>query len=426
MDTLRKKYKYIKRGNNIKMKLLHVLAQLPERTGSGVYYSNMVEGFKKYNHEQKAVFAVQDKYQWYILEDKDRYPVTFKSKELPFPIAGMSDVMPYDNTTYSSMTKEMLELWKSAFIKRLIQVKEEFQPDIIFAHHLWILTSIVREVFPHTKIIGICHNTDLRQASMNPLIKDKYVNNIDKLDYIFSASEEQKQEIEEVYGLAQDKMIAVGGGFNQNIFYFPKEKEKSDKVRLVFCAKIDPSKGIYELVEVYKSLKLDDVTLDIIGSPDKENEEKLDAYIGGDKSIRVYNVENQADLGDELRRKDIFLMPSFYEGLGLMAIESLACGLYVVTTEIEALMSLLGKEIEESGIIKYVPLPGIYDTDKPLEKDLGKFKKDLKEAILLQIGKVRTNKNDPERMEEEIKTFSWEGLVDKMNKLIYSLADFDE
>ena len=39
-------------------------------------------------------------------------------------------------------------------------------------------------------------------------------------------------------------------------------------------------------------------------------------------------------------------MPSYYEGLGLMAIESLACGLYVVTTEIEALMTLLGEEIK--------------------------------------------------------------------------------
>ncbi len=29
------------------MKILHVLAQLPSKTGSGVYYSNMIEGFKK-------------------------------------------------------------------------------------------------------------------------------------------------------------------------------------------------------------------------------------------------------------------------------------------------------------------------------------------------------------------------------------------
>lgn len=407
------------------MKILHVIAQLPARTGSGVYYSNMIEGFKKYNHEQKSIFAVQDGYEWKTLEKKDQYPIRFKSEELPFTIVGMSDVMPYKNTRYSSMTEEMINLWKKAFKEKLVRVKEEFNPDIIFAHHLWILTSLVREVFPDTKIVGICHNTDLRQAYMNPELKDRYVKNIDKLDYIFSASDQQKDEIVEVYDFEKSRIIAVGGGFNGDIFYFPKEKAKSHKIRLVFCAKIDPSKGIYELIEVYKSLKLRDVTLDIIGNPNEENKEKIDRYIEDDNSIRLYNVRDQIALGDELRKKDIFLMPSFYEGLGLMAIESLACGLYVVTTEIEALMSLLGKEIKESGIIKYIPLPRIYDTDKAVKEDLPEFKDNLKEAILTQIEKVRENKVISEEVEEKIKSFSWERLVERMNNMIYLFVEKD-
>lgn len=407
------------------MKILHVLAQLPEKTGSGVYFSNMIEGFKKHNHEQKAVFGDQDEYHWDVLENKDQYPVTFKSKELPFPIAGMSDTMPYESTKYSSMTEEMISVWQEAFKKRLIKIKKDFEPEIIFAHHLWILTSLVREVFPDTKIIGICHNTDLRQAKMNPQLKDKYVNKIHNLDYIFSASNQQKDEIVEIYGIDKNKIISVGGGFNQDIFYFPKEKDQSDKIRLVFCAKIDPSKGIYELIEVYKTLGLEDITLDIIGNPDEENKKKIEDYIKDDSSIRLYNVKNQIALGDELRKKHIFLMPSFYEGLGLMAIESLACGLYVVTTEIEALMSLLGKEIEESGIIKYVPLPGIYDTDKPVKEDLPEFKENLKEAILSQIEKVKENKECHKAMEDKIKSFSWEGLVDNMNNIINSIMQVE-
>lgn len=403
------------------MKILHVLAQLPERTGSGVYYSNMVEGLKKYNHEQKAIFGTQGKYNWNILGREDQYPVSFKSEEIPFPMVGMSDVMPYETTTYTDIDEKMIEIWKEAFKKRLVKAKEEFNPDIIFAHHLWMLTSLVREVFPVTKIIGICHNTDLRQAKMNPQLKENHVKNIGGLDCIFSASEKQKDEIVEAYGVNRSDIIAVGGGFNGDIFYFPKEKDQSDKVRLVYCAKIDPSKGIYELIDVYRSLGVNDVTLDIIGNPDEENKEKIYNYIKDDGSISMYNVKDQATLGNELRKKDIFLMPSYYEGLGLMAIESLASGLYVVTTEIEALMSLLGDEIRESGVIKYVPLPGIYDTDKPVRKDLPKFKEDLREAILEQIKKVRENEKISRHIEEKIKHFSWDGLVGYMNNIINSL-----
>lgn len=403
------------------MKILHVLAQLPAETGSGVYYSNLIEGFKKYNHEQKAIFGYQDEYVWNILDSKEQYPVAFKSKELPFPIVGMSDVMPYENTLYSSMTEEMIEIYRQAFTRKLEKLKEDFTPDIIFAHHLWIVTSLVRELFPDTKIIGICHNTDLRQAKMNPHLKDRYVDKIHELDYVFSASEHQKDEIAKEYGIDRNKIITVGGGYNHNIFYPPMKKEYSDKIRLVFCGKIDPSKGIYELIEVYKSLGIENVTLDIIGTPNEENKRKIEEYIKDDSSIRLYNVENQVALGDELRKKDIYLMPSYYEGLGLMAIESIACGLYVVATEIPALMTLLGEEINESGIIEYVPLPRLYDIDKPVKEDLPEFKENLKKDILIQIERVREKKEIHKEIEDKIRSFSWEELVNNINNIIKSI-----
>lgn len=400
------------------MKILHVIAQLPSRTGSGVYFSNMVEEFKKYGYDQKVIFGNQDNFPWDILDEDHIYSINFKTESLPFPIVGMSDVMPYENTKYSDMTEDMFKLWTDGFRQRLEEVKKDFKPDLIFGHHLWILTSILREVFPDTKIIGLCHNTDLRQARMNPKIKESYVKNIDKLDYIFSASEEQKKEIVEIYGADIKKIVAVGGGFNQNIFYASDKVKNRDKIKLVFCAKIDPSKGIYELIEVYKSLNLSDISLDIIGAPNEENKARVESMIKDDPSIRMYNVKDQLALGDELREKDIFIMPSYYEGLGLMAIESLACGLYVVTSEIEALMTLLGDRVRDSGVIKYTPLPNIYDTDKPLTEELPKFKEDLKLNILDQIDKVRRGLAFPEEIREEIKSHSWEGLVGEMNKFI--------
>lgn len=404
------------------MKILHVLAQLPSRTGSGVYFSNLVENFIKYDYEQRVIFGTQDQFHWDILAEGDTYPVIFKTEELPFPIVGMSDVMPYDNTLYSEMTEEMYEKWTNAFRKRLIKVKEEFNPDVIFAHHLWILTSMVAEIFPDSKLVGLFHNTDMRQAQMNPHIYNKYVRNLDKLDIILAASEKQKDDIVETYkDIERNKIIAIGGGYNQKIFHFPDKKEYGDKIRLAYSAKIDPSKGIYELLKVYKELDRGELSLDIIGAPDEEAKKELEKYIDGDESIKVYNVRDQVELGEVLREKDIFLMPSFYEGLGLMAIESLASGLYVVTTEIEALMSLLGKDIEESGIIKYVPLPRIYDVDKPVEEDLPKFREELKKAIVEQIEKVKARKDCLMEEKENISKFSWEGLVDKINEIILGL-----
>ena len=39
------------------MRILHVLAQLPAKTGSGVYFTNVIEGLEKYKHEQAALYG---------------------------------------------------------------------------------------------------------------------------------------------------------------------------------------------------------------------------------------------------------------------------------------------------------------------------------------------------------------------------------
>ena len=78
------------------MKILHTLAQLPTRTGSGVYFSNLVDGLEKKGMEQALVYAVQAPYAFDF--SQKTFPVAFQNDEIPFPIAGMSDEMPYHNT----------------------------------------------------------------------------------------------------------------------------------------------------------------------------------------------------------------------------------------------------------------------------------------------------------------------------------------
>ena len=201
------------------MRILHVLAQLPERTGSGVYFTNVIQELKKYdNVEQACLYGTTKEFDIDILDKNRQFEVIFKSEALPFPIVGMSDIMPYESTLYSEMTEEMLEMWKNAFIRELNIIKEEFNPDVIISHHLCILTSIVCDVFRDRKVVGICHNTDIRQAEKNKEIKKKYVTNLEKLDKIFSLSYSQINDIEKKFGYDKKKVIYLGAGYNGEIF----------------------------------------------------------------------------------------------------------------------------------------------------------------------------------------------------------------
>ena len=85
------------------MKILHVLTQLPQRTGSGVYFTNLIESLTKQGVENGAIFGIETSYGIKV-EAEYVNPVYYNTSKLPFRICGMSDQMPYDSTVYSQMS----------------------------------------------------------------------------------------------------------------------------------------------------------------------------------------------------------------------------------------------------------------------------------------------------------------------------------
>lgn len=145
------------------MRILNILTQKPNSTGSGIYLTELVKQFRLLGHEQAVVAGIDAKDTTEYLPQIKFFPVKFNTPALPFPVVGMSDVMPYPSTRYNQLTKLMTAQLETAFIKALEPVIDDFNPDLIICHHLYFLTSIVREYFPQKRVVGICHGTDLRQ-----------------------------------------------------------------------------------------------------------------------------------------------------------------------------------------------------------------------------------------------------------------------
>ena len=399
------------------MKILHVLAQLPIKTGSGVYFTNVIEGLKQFDVKQAAVYATTPEYDFNFLEEK--FEVEFQGKDISFPIVGMSDIMPYENTLYKNMTDEMLGTWQEAFRKKLERAKKEFKPDVVITHHLWILSSIVCDVFEDEKVIGVCHNTDIRQAEKNPAMKDKYVKNLGKLDKILALSSGVIEGISNIYNYPEDKIVNIGAGYNEKIFYPAEKYEKRDNVKILYAGKFDESKGFYELIKAFRLLEKKDnnVELELIGNLKEEDRPRVEALVGDSKKIKIYNAVDQVHLGEIMRHKDIFILPSYFEGLGLIAVEALGSGLRVVATEIEGLIEFLGDKINNSEIIEYIAMPTIYDTDKAVEEEKPAFVNRIVGALELMIERTREQREIPAELLEDIEHHSWKRKIE----IIYNL-----
>ena len=127
------------------MKVLSVIAQKPSSTGSGIYLTELVRCMSELNIEQEVICAAyaDDNINDYNKVIYNR--ILFNTKDLPIKIAGMSDVMPYDTIRYSDFVTdiESLKLWTKAFESKIDEVINNFKPDLIICHHLYLLTAIV-------------------------------------------------------------------------------------------------------------------------------------------------------------------------------------------------------------------------------------------------------------------------------------------
>ena len=400
------------------MRILHVLAQLPIKTGSGVYFTNVIDGLKEFNVEQASIYATTPEYNFNFVDEK--FEVEFQGKDISFPIVGMSDIMPYDNTLYKNMTDEMIESWQKAFREKLIQARETFKPDVVITHHLWILSSMVCDIFENVKVLGVCHNTDIRQAEKNPAMKDKYVKSLGKLDKILALSSGVIDGIANIYNYPVEKIVNIGAGYNEKIFYPAEKYEKNDNVKILYAGKFDESKGFYELIKAFRLLEKKDakVELELIGNLKEEDRPRVESLVGDSKRIRIYNAVDQVHLGEIMRHKDIFILPSYFEGLGLIAVEALGSGLRVVATEIEGLIEFLGEKINNSEIIEYVKMPTIYDTDKAVEEEKPAFIERLVETLEVMIERTRKERAIPTYLLEEIEQHSWKKKIETIYKLL--------
>lgn len=367
------------------MKILSITAQKPDSTGSGVYLTETVRGFAALGHQQAVIAGVYRDDRFSLPEGVVKYPVYFDTPELPFHIPGMSDEMPYPSTVYSQMDQDMYCRFRDAFADTLLRAISEFQPDLILCHHLYLLTSFVQELCGSIlPVRGICHGTDLRQMQKNDKWQDYIKARISGLDRVFCLHNEQRQLAEKVYGLHQAQAKVVANGYNSRVFFDKGERAPHKDIRLVYAGKISEKKGVMTLLRTLPLLgwEKNDFSLLLAGGwGSEEQKQQAEALIAeGGYDVELAGCLDQHRLAEEFNRGDVFVLPSFYDGLPLVLAESMSCGMKVVCTDLPGIRPWMDEYVPGHGI-RFVTPPRMVDIDTPLEEDLPRFRQELAAAI---------------------------------------------
>ena len=392
------------------MRILSVTAQKPDSTGSGVFLTELVKGFSARNCQQAVVCGAVPGDPLGFPSEVDLFPVYYESEALPFSVCGMSDEMPYVSTRYRDMDEVMTQQFRSAFEAKLAEAVESFRPDVILCHHLYFMASLVRQMYPNIPVYGQCHGSDLRQLETNAWQRDWIKSQIPKLDGIFVLHDAQKQRICEIFNLPETKVQVMGTGYNSSVFFRNSEYTRDpEKTRYLFAGKLSEKKGVYSLLRSLNHLPHpENAELYLAGGcgSDEELKHLQDMAQGLPCPVTFLGKLDQKSLAQQMNRCDVFVLPSFYEGLPLVLIEAMACGMKTICTDLPGIQPWLNQAIPDNGAVFVAP-PAFRNADEPVEEELPDFEKRLAIAMDEAIRRPLPDQN-------LIQKLSWDALCRKL------------
>jgi glycosyltransferase involved in cell wall biosynthesis len=207
-----------------------------------------------------------------------------------------------------------------------------------------ITTSVPEKtpiVIDKPNILWIHNSYD--QPNLMPWFQNKL--NHGKYDWYVFNSHWTYEKYRYFFSLPTELCLVIKNGFDDDLIIKTDFKPK-DKIKLVYTS--TPWRGLDVLLNAMEQIKTDKVELDVYSSTEiygdhfKNNNDKqfTDLYAKA-KSMKNVNYKgylNHKELMKILHTYDVYMHPSIFEETFCMAaMESLACGLVAVTTDLGAL-----------------------------------------------------------------------------------------
>jgi glycosyltransferase involved in cell wall biosynthesis len=320
----------------------------------------------------------------------------------------MSDVMPYRSTVWSTMTDEMLDTYVAAWTKHLTPILEQYAPDLIHVHHLWLLASILRDIAPNIPIVNHCHATGLRQMKLCPDRAPAIRENLLRNDHFVVLHSEHAEALEHDLAIPAERIRVVGAGYREAVFHHRERTLMHRSPVYCYAGKYSAAKGLPWLLDAFNAVREvePEAVLHIAGTGAGEEADALRERMTRAPGVILHGMLSPEDLAELMRTSSVFVLPSMYEGLPLVLVEAAACGCRLVSTRlpgVEALATQLGP------ILDTVTPPRLRDVDHPVEEDLPRFVDDLAEKLLGALD--RTAPDDPS---PHVEPFTWNAVFERI------------
>ncbi|GAB4161338.1 MAG: glycosyltransferase [Planctomycetaceae bacterium] len=406
--------------NHLAKRVLQLLSQKPLWTGSGIALDALVRNAARAGWEQCVVCGLSPEDPAPQVGDlpADRiHPLVFGRDALPFTLPGMSDVMPYPSSRFSELTDDEIAAYCDAWRTHIAQVVREFQPDVIHSHHIWLMSSLVKDVAPNTPVVTHSHGTGLRQLTLSPRARSQVKAGCARNDAFLLLHHGQQETVREELGVPDEKLFVIGNGFREEVFH-SRGRLPSPGPVVTYAGKLSDAKGVPWLLDAANRLagQIPGFRLHIAGAGAGPEAEAIRTRMKAANHVTFHGQLTAEKLADLLRQSATFVLPSFFEGLPLVLVEAAACGCRLVATALPGVVNQLQPALGDQ--LDLVPLPRLRNLDQPVEEDLPQFVDQLTTALAASLSKPQL-----ETGEHQVAQFTWSAIFREVETIWWDLID---
>lgn len=225
---------------------------------------------------------------------------------------------------------------------RLVKIIRKFRPDVVHSHmvHANILMRLVRITAPIKKLICTAHNSN--EGGALRMLSYRVTHNLANIST--NVSQEATEEFEGMGAVPNNGMQTVYNGIDLERFNrIPEAREKLEKeldltegCRIILAVgRFNEQKDYPNLLKAISSLKKETTYLfKVVIAGDGELRNLIEDMIGSlGLEKEVVLLGRRSDIPELMSAADLFVLPSKYEGFGLVVAEAMACECLVVATD---------------------------------------------------------------------------------------------
>ncbi len=277
------------------------------------------------------------------LADKG-HEIHFITYSQPVRLASLHKRVRYHEVVVSDYPLFIYPPYELVLASKMIEVAKYEKLDLMHVHYAIPHASaaitakqVLAEEGIHLPVITTLHGTDItllgKDASFEPVISFA----INKSDAVTAVSNSLKNDTYKLFGINRDIEV-IPNFLNLDKTEFSGRQELRDEYAtpdekiLIHVSNFRPVKRIEDIIDVFARIK-DQIPSQLVllgDGPERTRAEQKCRQLGiYEKVTFVGNVKNPMEL---LNIGDVFMLPSESESFGLAALEAMAVGLPVIST----------------------------------------------------------------------------------------------